>query len=85
MHPFIVRQMKYEGNRVKKGSNKERSMYRLTVYEHGDKTVDEFADEDELREAVDSAIVDIEEKRIKTFSVSWISKNTRTKSFWEKP
>ena len=58
-------------------------LYRMTIYEHGDKTVDEFTDEDELREVVDGAMNDIEQKAIKTFSVSWISKQTHEKPFWE--
>ena len=58
-------------------------MYRLTIYEGNEKTVDEFDDEDELREAVESALNDIEKKAIKTFSVSWISAKTYTKPFWE--
>ena len=58
-------------------------MYRLTIYEGDEKTVDEFADEDELREAIEDALNDIEKKAIKTFSVSWISGKTYTKPFWE--
>lgn len=58
-------------------------MYRLTIYDHEDKTVIELDDEDELREVVDSALDDIEKETIKTFSVSWISKKTpRQKPFW---
>jgi len=57
-------------------------MYRLTIY--GDeKDVDEFDDENELREVVDAALNDIESKAIKIFSVSWISAKTYTKPFWE--
>jgi len=58
-------------------------MYRLTIYEGNEKTVDEFDDEDDLREAVESALNDVEKKVIKTFSVSWISAKTYTKPFWE--
>ena len=65
-------------------------MYRLTItvhrplsYEGDEKTVDEYSDEDELREAVEDALNDIEKKAIKTFSVSWISGKTYTKPFWE--
>ena len=58
-------------------------MYRLTIYQRDEKSVDEFGDEDELRDAVDSALNDIEHKRIKTFSVSWISGKTYQKPFWE--
>lgn len=60
-------------------------MYRITIYENnGKKSVDEFEDEDDLRDQVDNALNDIENKNIKTFSVSWISKNTYNKPFWEK-
>jgi len=48
-----------------------------------EKTVEEFEDEDDLREAVDVALNDIEKKAIKTFSVSWIGAKTYTKPFWE--
>ena len=58
-------------------------MYRLTIYEGDEKTIDEYSDEDELREAVEDALNDIEKKAIKTFSVSWISGKTYTKPFWE--
>lgn len=58
-------------------------MYRLTIYEGDNKSVDEFEDEDDLRSAVDDALNDIERKAIKTFSVSWISKGTYNKPFWE--
>jgi len=43
-------------------------MYRITIYEYENKSVDEFGDEDE---------------RIKTFSVSWISSQLYEKPFWE--
>ena len=59
-------------------------MYRLTYYElNNNKFADEYDDEDELREAVESALNDIEKKAIKTFSVSWLSTKTYTKPFWE--
>ena len=58
-------------------------MYRLTIYEGDEKDVDDIEDEDDLREAVESALNDIEKKAIKTFSVSWISGKTYTKPFWE--
>mgnify|MGYP006309388177 FL=1 len=58
-------------------------MYRLTIHQRDEKSVDEFGDEDELRDAVESALNDIEHKRIKTFSVSWISGKTYQKPFWE--
>lgn len=58
-------------------------MYRLTIYQRDEKSVDEFGDEDELRDAVDSALDDVEHKRVKTFSVSWISGKTYQKPFWE--
>ena len=61
-------------------------MYRMTMYDLIGKTVCEYNDEDEMREAVDAALNDIEAKVIKTFSVSWLSKNTYTpdRPFWEK-
>lgn len=58
-------------------------MYRLTIYQRDEKSVDEIEDEDELREAVESALNDVEHKRIKTFSVSWISEKRYQKPFWE--
>ncbi len=58
-------------------------MYRLTIYEGDEKTIDEYSDEDELREAVEDALNDIEKKAIKTFSVSWISGKTYTIPVWE--
>lgn len=58
-------------------------MYRLTIYETGEKSVDEFSDEDNLRDAVKTAMDGIENHRIKTFSVSWLSEQTHTKGFWE--
>ena len=62
-------------------------MYRLTIYENdGEKTVDECSDEDDLKDMVDMAMNDIEQKAIKTFSVSWISEKRfiPEKPFWEK-
>jgi len=60
-------------------------MYRLTIYERDEKTTDEFDDEDDMREAVDIALNDLEKKSIKTFSVSWISEGgSYQKPFWEK-
>ena len=62
-------------------------MYRITIYKNdGEKTVDEFEDEDIMRDIIDNAINDIERKSIKTFSVSWLSTNrfTPEKPFWEK-
>ena len=58
-------------------------MYRLTIYQGDQKTVNEISDEDELREAVESALNDIENKAIKTFTVSWINQGTYQKPFWE--
>jgi len=59
-------------------------LYRLTIYENDrKKTVDEFDDEDDLRESVENAMNDIENQNIKTFSVSWISDKTYQKPFWE--
>ncbi len=64
-------------------------MYRITIYprrNRNEKRVSEFRDEDELRDAVDGAINDIENKTIKTFMVSWLSDSTFTPDtpFWEK-
>ena len=61
-------------------------MYRVTIYEGSDKSVEEFDDEDDLRNRVDDCLDDIEAKRIKTFSVSWISESKPfyKKPFWEK-
>ena len=58
-------------------------MYRMTIYQQDEKFVSEIDDEDELRDAVASAVDDIEQKQIKTFSVSWLSANTHTKPFWD--
>jgi len=59
-------------------------LYRLTIYENNEKSIDEFEDEDDLREAVETALDDIERKAIKTFSVSWLSEGIYRKPFWEK-
>jgi len=59
-------------------------MYRITFYQQDLKFVSEIDDEDELRDAVASAVDDIEQKQIKTFAVSWISNKSRPeKGFWE--
>ena len=59
-------------------------MYRITFYQQDLKFVSEIDDEDELRDAVASAVDDIEQKQIKTFSVSWISNKSRPeKGLWE--
>lgn len=58
-------------------------MYRITIYEVEQKTVDEMEDEDELRSAVDSALNDIEGKHINSFTVSRISKNNYSRPWWE--
>lgn len=60
-------------------------MYRLTIYlNDGEKTVDEFEDEDELRENVESSVNDLENREIKSFVVSRVSGKTYEKPFWEK-
>jgi hypothetical protein len=60
-------------------------MYRLTVYMNdGEKTVDEFEDEDELREQVESSVNDLENREIKSFVVSRVSGKSYEKPFWEK-
>jgi hypothetical protein len=60
-------------------------MYRLTIYANdGEKTVDEFEDEDELREQVESSVNDLENREIKSFVVSRVSGRTYEKPFWEK-
>lgn len=59
-------------------------MYRITIYQQDEKFVNELEDEDELRDAVTAALDDVEQKQIKTFSVSWLSeKPHRSKGFWE--
>ena len=60
-------------------------MYRLTIYKQNHKDVVEYKDEDELKDAVDGALNDIENKAIKTFSVSWLSDSTfvTDKPYWE--
>ena len=58
-------------------------MYRITMYQQDEKFVNEVEDEDELRDAVTAALDDIEQKQIKTFSVSWLSDKTYKKGFWE--
>lgn len=60
------------------------TLYRLTKYNNaGDKDVDEFNDEDKLRDQVDVAMDEIEAKRIKTYMVSWISDKEEGKWFDE--
>lgn len=58
-------------------------MYRLTKYQFDEKTVDEIKDEDVLRVEVDTALDDVEAKRIKTFSVSWIYHKSGERPFWK--
>lgn len=54
------------------------------IYEGNIKTSDEYEDEDELREAINDCLNDLEHKNIKTFCVSWISKGGfYKKPFWE--
>jgi hypothetical protein len=60
-------------------------MYRITIYDNdGTKTVDEMNDEDELRSRIDDCKDDIENKIIKTFSVSWLSSYRHQEKWWEK-
>jgi len=61
-------------------------MYRITLYEGDDKSVEEFDDEDDMRDRVDQCLDDLENKSIKSFTVSWISQNRYPidKPFWEK-
>ena len=60
-------------------------MYRITIYEGSDKSVEEFDDEDDMRNRVDDCLNDVEAKRLKSFTVSWISKGgPYKKPFWEK-
>lgn len=59
-------------------------MYRVTIYDSsGDKSVEEMNDEDMLRERVNDCMNDLENRGIKTFTVSWISNHVYTKPFWE--
>lgn len=59
-------------------------MYRVTIYDYqSGKTVDETNDEDELREYVESALDDLENKNIKSFVTSRVNEGTYTKPFWE--
>lgn len=59
-------------------------MYKIMIYEGNIKTSDEYEDEDELREAINDCLNDLEHKNIKTFCVSWISKGGfYKKPFWE--
>ncbi len=60
-------------------------MYRITIYENDEKTVQEHGDEDEMRDHVDNCLDDLEEGNISSFVVSRISKGTYKKPFWEKP
>lgn len=58
-------------------------MFRLTIYDD-EKAVDEF-EKDELRDAVESALRDLEIGSIRSFTASRISKKTyhHEKPFWE--
>jgi len=61
------------------------TIYRMTVYDRqGDKAVDEFEDEDELRDEVEAAMIDIERREIKSFTVSRVTSKTYEKPFWER-
>jgi hypothetical protein len=60
-------------------------MYRLTTYmPNGEKTVDEMEDNDELRDAIETATCDLENREIKSFVASRISGKSYEKPFWEK-
>ena len=61
-------------------------MYRITYYDFSTntKTVEEFNDEDDMRETVDMCLNDIENKAIRAFTVSTISGKVYEKPFWEK-
>ena len=60
-------------------------MYRLTTYKDGQKFVDEFKDEDELRREVGESLSSVEDREIKAFSVSWIAEKAYHETpFWEK-
>lgn len=60
-------------------------MYRLTMYDNkGNKDIDEFKDEDALRNEIDRAIDQIESKQLKTFSVSWIKETPENTNWWDK-
>ena len=59
-------------------------MYKLSIWQNDEKSVEEFDDEDELRERVDDCLNDIDKKAIKTFTVSWISQGSYVKPWWEK-
>jgi hypothetical protein len=50
----------------------------------GDKFVDEFEDEEELRDAIDTATNDLEARDIRSFVVFRSSGKTYEKPFWEK-
>jgi hypothetical protein len=59
-------------------------MYRLTIYDNADnKSVDEFRDEDALREQIDIAQDKIEKHAIKTYSVSWIVEKQTDRHWWD--
>ncbi len=50
-------------------------MYRLTIYDNKGKDINEFKDEDALREQIDIAQDKIENHEIKTYSVSSIKED----------
>lgn len=46
--------------------------------------ISEFADEDDMRDFVDSCLNDLENRSISSFTVSRLSQNRYQKPFWEK-
>ncbi|RLC88839.1 MAG: hypothetical protein DRJ03_00960 [Chloroflexi bacterium] len=60
-------------------------MYKLTIYEGDNKSVEDIQDEDELRERIDNCLDDLEARNIKTVIISWVSQRfPPEKPFWEK-
>jgi hypothetical protein len=60
-------------------------MYRLTIYANdGEKIVDEFEDEEELRDAIDIVTDDLSARNIKSFVASRVSGKAYEKPFWER-
>lgn len=58
-------------------------IYKLSIWQNDEKTVEEFDDEDEMRDRVNDCINDLEHKTIKTFAVSWISQYTHDQEYWK--
>jgi hypothetical protein len=61
-------------------------MYRITIYEGGEKSVEEFSDEDDMRDRVDQCLNDLENGSINSFTTSRISQGRYPidTPFWEK-